>query len=259
MKANAHTPMNKREEKKQVNVTWNSRLGFQIGIVLSCLFVFFVMQTSFKTRTSIPPATSSYDLKEPALFTYQLDVEKPQPVAAVKREPVKPTVIPKPVKTDVFLVTDNLSNQPETPIPPSDAPIAQNPVGSVPQPTSPEPEGPKSIINVEHVPVYPGCEGLRTNAEKIDCLSSEINVFINKNFRKEILENLERNQVQKIYVQFKIDSKGVVTDVRANSNNERLKKEAQRVVANLPKMKPGRQGDKNVDVIYTVPIVFRIQ
>ena len=59
-------------------------------------------------------------------------------------------------------------------------------------------------------------------------------------------------------MKFKIDSNGFIADVVANSHNVYLKKEAQRVINNLPVMKPGKQGDKNVDVVYTVPIVFNI-
>lgn len=259
MKATVENPVNKREEKKLVNIAWNSRLYFQIGIIISCLIVFFVMRASFKV--GLPPINepSTYRLEEPPMINYRLDVEKPQPIASVKSKPVKPMTIPKQVKSDVFIVKDNTSKEAETPIAPTDFTPIEAPEASLSEQPIPEPTGPKSIINVEFVPVYPGCEGLSSNAEKIDCMSSQINNFINRNFRKEILENLERNQIQKIYVQFKIDSDGFIRDVRANSRNEKLKNEAQRVVANLPKMKPGRQGDRNVEVLYTVPIVFQIR
>ena len=74
-----------------------------------------------------------------------------------------------------------------------------------------------------------------------------------------MLEGLNANEMYRIYVNFKIDSKGYVTDVIANSKNHNLKDEALRVIKNLPTMKPGKQGDKNVDVLYTVPIIFKIQ
>ena len=258
MKTTVKTPQSKRETKKQVNVTWNSRLFFQIGIIISSLMVFFVMQTSFKTGPSTYTEQSDFGLVEPPLINYRVDIDKPEPMASVKKQPVKPTTIPKRVKSDVFIVKQNTSDDEETPILPTDTPIIEYPSSDVPESDIPEPTGPTSILNVEFVPVYPGCESLRSNAEKIECLSSQINIFINRNFRKGILENLEPNQTQKIYVQFKVDSQGFIKDVRANSNNEKLKKEAQRVVSNLPKMKPGRQGDKNVEVLYTVPIVFRM-
>lgn len=259
MKTTVKNTRNKIEEKKLVNIVWNSRLIFQIGIIISGLIIFFIMQTSFEMRSPDYAESSSFGLEEPPMINYQLDVEKPQSMASVKKEPVKPITIPKPVKSDVFIVKENTSDEVETLVLPTDNPVIESPGPNVSQPNVPESTGPSSILNVEFVPVYPGCEGLGSNSEKIDCMSSQINTFINRNFRREILEDLERNQIQKIYVQFRIDSQGFITDVRANSTNEKLKNEAKRVIANLPKMKPGRQGDKNVDVLYTVPIVFRIE
>lgn len=259
MKTTVKPPANKREAKKRVNIPWNSRLIFQLGIIVSCLVVFFVMQTSFQIEETSYNDRTEFGILEPPMITYEVDVDIPQPNAPIPKEVVKPVTTIKPVISDVFEVKENTSKDEETTVPPTDIPIIETPLPVIPKPIDPEPTGPTSIINVEFVPVYPGCESLATNSEKIDCLSSEINIFINRNFRKEILESLEANQVHKIYVQFKIDTNGYIKDVRANAINDKLKREAQRVISNLPKMKPGRQGDKNVDVLYTVPIVFKIQ
>lgn len=259
MKTTLKTPKNKRDEKKQVSISWNSRLFFQIGIILSCLIVLFVMQMTFKIDTPSYADHSSNGLEEPPLINYHIHEEQPRPIAAVKRKIVKPILSPKPLTSVTFIKKDNASTEPEGSIAATDIPSVAPAVPSNPEPVNPLPTVPSNILNVEFVPVFPGCEDLGSNAEKITCLSDKINIFINRNFRKEILEDLERNQVQKIYVQFKIDSQGFIKDVRANSRNEKLKIEAQRVVSNLPKMKPGRQGNKNVDVLYTVPIIFQIQ
>lgn len=263
MKTNVKNPQNKRVEKKQVNIVWNSRLFFQIGIIISCLIVFFVMQTSFEVGTPVIADQSSFGIEEPPMVIYQVDVEKPELLVPVKTVPVKPITTRKPVKSETFKVEDNTSDVVETPVLATDIPIIEHSITDVPQPIisepSPsEPTGPSSILNVEFVPVYPGCEGLSSNAETIDCLSSRINTFLNRNFSKEVLENLYGNEVQKVYVQFKVDSQGFITDVRTNSTNQSLEREAKRVIAKLPRMKPGRQGDKNVDVLYTLPITFRI-
>ena len=259
MKTNVEPTVNKREAKKLVDIAWNSRLIFQLGIIVSCLVVFFVMQTSFKTGETSYKDGKDFVIVDPPMITYEIDLDIPKPKAPVVKQVVKPVTAPKQVIANEFEVKENTTKEEETAVLPTDTPIVHAPVPVVPTPTISEPTGPTSIINVEFVPVYPGCESLKTNSEKIDCLSSEINIFINRNFRKQILENLEANQVHKIYVQFKIDSNGFIKDVRANSTNDNLKREAQRVISNLPRMKPGRQGDKNVDVLYTVPIVFKIQ
>ncbi|MBP5667027.1 MAG: energy transducer TonB [Salinivirgaceae bacterium] len=63
----------------------------------------------------------------------------------------------------------------------------------------------------------------------------------------------------KVFVQFVINQKGEVQDVKiARGVDPALDKEAIRVVQNLPKWKPGSQRGKPVKVSYTVPINFQL-
>lgn len=258
MKTTVENARNKRQEKKQTNITWNSRLFFQIGIIASLLMVFFIMQTNFEMRSVAINPKISDGIEEPPMINYEIEVDKPKPVEVIKKSPQKQVPVEPIKKSNVFEVQPDDSPVVETPVA-ADTPVIETPSASVVPIDNPVDLGPRSMLSVEFVPIYPGCESMGTNAEKVECMSSKINSFINKNFRKELLEDLGSNEIHKIYVNFKIDSKGFVTDVFANSHNPKLKKEAQRVVNNLPTMKPGKQGDKNVDVLYTVPIVFKIQ
>jgi protein TonB len=259
MKTTVENARNKREEKKQTNIKWNSRLFFQMGVITSLLIVFFIMQTNFEMKSVAINPKITDGITEPPMIDYEIDLDKPKPVEILKKAPQKQVPVITIKKSDVFDVQPDDSPVVETPIAADSDPVIEAPAAPVVPVDNPVSSGPVSIISVEFVPVYPGCESLGTNAEKVECMSSKINTFINKNFRKELLENLGSNETHRIYVNFKIDSKGYVTDVVANSHNANLKKEAQRVVNNLPTMKPGKQGDKNVDVLYTVPIVFKIQ
>jgi protein TonB len=216
------------------------------------------MESTFKIKITPTAAVPFYGLEEPPMMDYKIDVDKPKPVKVIKKTPPKRARVKKAVKSSTFVAKPNNDTTPETPIAANDDPVIVAPVAPV-APTDPEPKTPKNMTNVEFVPVYPGCESLGSNKEKVACMSSKINRFINKNFRKRLLENLNSNETQRIYVNFKIDSNGYVTDVVAQSHNERLKQEAQRVIRKLPVMKPGKQGDKSVDVLYTVPIAFNIK
>jgi protein TonB len=63
----------------------------------------------------------------------------------------------------------------------------------------------------------------------------------------------------KVFVQFVINQKGEVQDVKiARGVDPALDKEAIRVVQGLPKWKPGSQRGKPVKVSYTVPINFQL-
>ncbi len=259
MKTTEKNAQNKRQLKKQTNIQWNSRLFFQVGVIASLLIVFFIMQTNFEMRPVAMNPNTSNSFEEPPIITYVLDVEKPKPAAPKKKVMQKRVVVQKTVKSSTFEVKPDTAPDVETPIAPDDSPAVETPTAPAVPDAAPVDSKPHNLINVEFVPVFPGCEALATNAEKIDCMSSKINTFVNKNFRKELLEDLQPNQTHRIYVNFKIDSNGFVTDVVANSHNAKLKKEAQRVINNLPSMRPGKQGNKNVEVLYSVPIAFNIQ
>lgn len=112
---------------------------------------------------------------------------------------------------------------------------------------------------IENVPVYPGCEGEKTNDAKKRCMSSKISEFINKKFDTNLASDLGLEGRQRIAVQFKIDKSGRVVDVRARAPHPRLEREAMNVVQSLPNMTPGKQRGKPVGVLYSLPIVFDIQ
>ncbi|MCG2429502.1 energy transducer TonB [Aequorivita xiaoshiensis] len=70
------------------------------------------------------------------------------------------------------------------------------------------------------------------------------------------------NLPPKIYrtaVQFKIDKYGNVVDVQASADRPEIQVEAERVVSNLPKMIPGEHRGKRVGVLYSLPIIFKIE
>lgn len=259
MKTTVESTRNKREQKKQINIKWNSRLFFQLGVVLSLLSVFFIMQMDFEKRLSEIRPPASEGISEPPMIDYVLDINLPKPIVPKKEVIKKRDPIKKVVQTTTFDVKPNTAPDIETPVVATDEPIVDAPSKDVEKPIDTQPKGPRLMATVEFVPVFPGCGNLTTNAEKIECMSSSIDAFINKNFRKELLQNLNPSQTYRVYVNFKIDSNGYVTEVVANSHQHALTKEAQRVISKLPTMKPGKQGDKNVDVLYTVPIVLKIQ
>jgi protein TonB len=64
--------------------------------------------------------------------------------------------------------------------------------------------------------------------------------------------------MKRISVQFIIDKNGMVTNIKARAPHPRLQKEAIRIIKLLPKMSPGRQRNKAVNVRYNLPIGFRV-
>lgn len=112
---------------------------------------------------------------------------------------------------------------------------------------------------IEKVPIYPGCKG-EDNLSLKKCMSIKINEFIGKKF------NIDRatdslnlpSGTQRIIVNFTIAKTGYITNVQAKANYLELEKEAIRVISLLPKMQPGTQRGEKVNVLYSLPIAFKI-
>jgi len=111
---------------------------------------------------------------------------------------------------------------------------------------------------IENVPVYPGCKG--TNEQKKKCMVEKITKHVNRKYNTGLAGDLGLSPGKKrVYVQFKIDNTGKVTNVMARGPHARLEKEAIRVVELLPDMTPGKQRGRPVGVKYTLPITLIVE
>ncbi|WP_437397306.1 energy transducer TonB [Flagellimonas lutimaris] len=108
---------------------------------------------------------------------------------------------------------------------------------------------------IEYVPVFPGCEDLQTQAERKECFNEKVQEHIKKNF-KYPPSALEMHITGRVYVQFVIDSHGRVSGIQKRGPDRLLEDEAERIIASLPKVKPGEQRGKAVNVKYSIPINF---
>ena len=116
-----------------------------------------------------------------------------------------------------------------------------------------------AFVVIENVPIYPGCKG--DNAALRACFSDQITKFVAEHFDIELAGDLGLvpGSIQKIFVVFKIDKNGDITDINARAPHKKLQDEAIRVINLLPKMAPGRQRGRPVGVKYGLPIVFKVE
>ena len=112
---------------------------------------------------------------------------------------------------------------------------------------------------IDQVPVFPGCEGLAANADKKMCMSKGVQELVGQNFNTKLAHELGLKGRQRINVMFKINNEGDVVDVRARAPHPTLTEEAIRVIKTLPKMIPGEQKGKKVNVPYSLPIIFQVK
>jgi len=61
-----------------------------------------------------------------------------------------------------------------------------------------------------------------------------------------------------VFVRFKIDISGNITQVEARGPAIELEEEANRVISSLPQMIPGEHKGEKVNVLYSLPIVFHV-
>ncbi|MDA0757685.1 MAG: energy transducer TonB [Bacteroidetes bacterium] len=110
---------------------------------------------------------------------------------------------------------------------------------------------------IEDVPLFPGCEKV-ANSERRNCFQEKMNDHIRNNFRyPEIAQ--EMGIQGRVFVQFMIGKDGNISGIKTRGPDKNLEKEANRIIAKLPRMTPGAQRGRPVRVPFSIPIQFKLQ
>lgn len=133
-----------------------------------------------------------------------------------------------------------------------------------PPPAPPVPTDGEEIFKVvEQMPRFPGCEGMTGTADEINkCAQQKMLEFIYSNLKypKQARDNKVEGLV---VVQFLVTKNGGIDKVKlVRKVQDQLDNEAVRVVKSMNDMDekwiPGIQRGKNVNVLYTMPIRFKM-
>lgn len=239
----------KTKKHPKANLENYSKLFAQLGLVLSLVIVYVLIQNkTFNSEMAILDGSN--------LNTHDNSVSLIE--YAVK--PPKELPVPKKVTLDVIKSIDNDEEDvPETIINPVD-PDKLLDISQIVDvdPIDDEPIEDVDFIRIEDAPAFPGCEG--TKEEMKACFTNKITRFVAKKFNAELAHELNLSPgIQRIFVLFKIDSNGNIVEIKARAPHSKLKEEAIRVIELLPKMEPGKQRGKPVNVKYSLPIAFKIE
>ncbi|WP_456463354.1 energy transducer TonB [Lutibacter sp.] len=229
-----------------------SKILIQLGLVLSLFIVyeFMNMKTYPKSIKGLTGDIVDVDDTEETIEIKKIEV---------KVKPVAKTVIPDKILKveDKIDVEETIIESTETDE--SEAIIVDpnKQIKSVEEEETIVEDVPFMII--ENVPVFPGCKG--DNDKLRACFSAQMSKFVSKNFDSELASDigLSSGSIQRIFVMFKIDKNGNITNIQARAPHKKLKEEAIRVIKLLPKMTPGKQRGRAVGVRYGLPIVFRVE
>ncbi|WP_338731852.1 energy transducer TonB [Mangrovimonas cancribranchiae] len=243
---------NQRSLKKEgLSIQKNSTLYFQVGLIICLLITYGLLEMKFESKDYAPQVLTNLEEDDIYVFDKQVKIYQEE----VKEKKKKPTVFKDPKISDdddEGEVTPDIVTEPVT-----NEPVADP--GSIVVEKKPDDLPPVSIMAVEQVPVFPGCEDETSNKARIKCMSEKISKHIKRKFDTDIASDLGLSGLQRINVMFKVDKNGEVTDIKARSPYKQLDNEAKRVIGKLPNMQPGKQDKKAVDVVYGLPIMFQVQ
>lgn len=234
------------EEKKSPKADLENYriLFFQIGLVVS--LVLSIVLIEWKTY------------EKGAKGLGELEVEVDDEVIPITQRNVKPPPPPPPPPPEqIEIVDDDVELEEELEIQSTETDEMEE-VEVIEE----EEETSDEILNfavVESVPVFPGCEDKKTNAEKKACFEQQIMKFVGKEF--EFPEMARQMGIQgRVYVNFVIEKDGSISNPEVvRGVDKMLDDEALRVVRQLPKMKPAKQRGKPVRMSFMLPINAKLQ
>lgn len=124
--------------------------------------------------------------------------------------------------------------------------------------TGKEASVPEGIIFTR--PIYPGCKEALGPLGKKKCMNSKIKEFVVHFFNKDIATQIPNlSGVQKIKLDFKINKKGKVVNIRVRAPHKALIEEVKKIASYIPPMTPATKRGKKVIVPYYLPIKFVVK
>ncbi|NJY64142.1 energy transducer TonB [Salinimicrobium sp. CDJ15-81-2] len=239
----------KPKKNPKADLSRRSVLFFQIGMILMLFITWRAIEWKTYDREAIDTGMVDMDALE----------EEDVPITELNTPPPPPPPPPPPAPEIIEIVEDEEEVE-ETVIESTET--NQDEIVEVEEVKVVEEEeeiGDVPFAVIEDVPIFPGCEKERNNDARKSCMSEKIQQFVDKRFNTGLGSDLGLSGINRIYVQFRIEKNGNVTVLGARAPHPRLQQEAERVVNMLPKMQPGKQRGQPVGVLYSLPIVFKVQ
>ncbi|WP_196885551.1 energy transducer TonB [Aureivirga sp. CE67] len=239
------------KKNPKANLQNYTKLFMQLGLVLSLVVVYLAIEHKTYEKTYSELADSVLQAED------EEDIPITEREFEVKPPPPPP---PPPAAPEVIEIVEDDEEIEETEF--EDTEADENEAVEVEEIVEEEEE--EEVIEdvpfaiIEEVPVFPGCKGNKAELKK--CLQTKIQKHVAKKFNADLANELGLPPgKKKIIVQFKIDNKGNITEVRSRAPHKRLQQEAERVIRSLPKMTPGKQRGRAVGVKYGLPISFNVE
>lgn len=123
-----------------------------------------------------------------------------------------------------------------------------------------EPIGePYYCMTVENLPKFINTPKGLTKEEERKYLNHKISKIVKKEFDTLVAKKPNLKGRQRIYIQFEINKKGKIENIKTRAPHQFLEDEAKRVLSLFPKFIPAKHNGKNVSIIYNLPITFKVE
>lgn len=225
-----------------------SKIFILIGLVLAL----FITYGAIEQKT--------YDKIYGDLGTFNMNAEIEEDIPITERvEPVKPKTPPPPTPEKIEIVEDEKEVE-ETVIESTetDETVAVVVEDIVEVAEEEEVMEDVNFMIIEDVPTFPGCTG--NNTERKDCFSQMVQKHFTRKFDAELPNELGLSPGKKrVFIGFRIDKNGNVVDIQTKAPHPKIKEEVEKVMSQLPKMKPGKQRGKPVGVKYSIPFTLIVE
>ena len=223
-----------------------SKIFMQIGLVLA-LFVTYVAIEK-KTYDKIYGNLGSFNMNQ--------ELEEEIPITQ-KIEQVQPKTPPPPAPEKIEIV-ENEKEIEETVLESTETDQTEEIVVIEEMEEEEEIVEDVNFMIIEDVPTYTGCSG--NNQERKDCFSRMVQKHFGKKFNADLPNELGLSPGKKrVFIGFKIDKNGNVVDIQTRAPHPKIKDEVEKVMSQLPKMKPGKQRGKPVGVKYSIPFTLIVE
>ncbi|NEV92834.1 energy transducer TonB [Psychroflexus sp. YR1-1] len=235
-----------------------SLIFFQIGLILSLSISLIMIERKTLKKESADIEFVNFNVIE----------KEAAPLTEIKNSPPPPPALPAPAPESIKIVDNDLDIQ-EVNIQSTETSQDENvsvksvsetgDVIGVEEVEDVEEEiedVPFSVIEI--VPVFPGCEGLKSNEKRKECMNRKVNEFVHEKFDMDIASDLKLSGTHRVFMSFKIDHTGSIVDIAARAPHPKLEAEGIRVIKMLPEMKPGEQRGRPVGVLFSLSIIIKI-
>lgn len=237
----------------------SSHLYFQIGLVISLFLTYYFIELEVPQNQE---GVVKDEIRELPREVYH------KKLVVIKEVTPEKEQIKKKSSTNFSQVKDDTpekepEKEPETnDTPESDTPEPQTATTPTQGPANPLPIENRTFNTweLDENPSFAACVGLKGEAAK-KCFNEELQKFLKRNMKypERAIANGNEGTVM---VTFVIDKQGRVSAIHPTHKkgkiSKELEQEAVRLVGLLPKLSPGKQGAKPVDVSFTLPISFKI-